>query len=63
MKDKDWLDRVLLGATVYKDKCLHGGVESSEVFKFVEWLYKQYGVVYNPNLYDKTLQNENRDRS
>jgi hypothetical protein len=47
MKDKDWLDKVSLGATVYNDSRLHTDFQEDEVLKFVEWLHKQYGIVYN----------------
>jgi hypothetical protein len=47
MKDKDWLDKVALGARVYNEGRLHGDLQSDEVLKFVEWLHRQYGVVYS----------------
>lgn len=49
MNDKDWLDKVQLGAKVYNDQRLHRDFQAEEVEKFVEWLYKQYGVVYQTN--------------
>ena len=45
MKDKDWLDKVLLAANVYKKDIAQYGSHRQEIDKFVEWLYKQYGVV------------------
>ena len=45
MKDKDWLDKVLLAADVYKKDVVQYGSHRQEIDKFVEWLYKQYGVV------------------
>ena len=45
MKDKDWLDKVLLAANVYKKDIAQYGSHKQEIDKFVEWLYKQYGVV------------------
>lgn len=45
MLDKQWLDRVALGARVYL-----GNTEddrSEEILKFVEWLHRQYGIVYH----------------
>lgn len=46
MTDKDWLERVKLGAKVYNSQRLHRDFQADEVNKFIEWLYKQYGVVY-----------------
>ena len=45
MTEKEWLDRVRLGASVYNEGRLHRDFQADEVNKFVEWLYKQYGVV------------------
>ncbi len=45
MTDKDWLEKVKLGAKVYNNQRLHRDFQAAEVNKFVEWLYKQYGVV------------------
>jgi len=41
MTDKEWLDRVKLAEQVYNKE-----FQTEEVRKFVQWLYKQYGVVY-----------------
>ena len=45
MNDKDWLDKVKLGAKVYNNGRLHRDFQADEVNKFVEWLYQQYGIV------------------
>lgn len=47
MTDKEWLEKVKLGAKVYNDQRLHQDFQAAEIEKFIEWLYKQYGVVYN----------------
>lgn len=47
MKDKEWLDKVVLAATVYNDQRLHTDFQEDEVLKFVDWIHKQYGVAYN----------------
>lgn len=47
MTDKEWLEKVKLAAQVYNDQRLHRDFQAEEIEKFVEWLYKQYGVVYN----------------
>lgn len=46
MNDKEWLERTKLAAKVYNDQRLCRDFQAEEVQKFVEWLYKQYGVVY-----------------
>lgn len=46
MNDKEWLEKVSLGCKVYNQTRLHRDFQADEVEKFVEWLYKQYGVVY-----------------
>ena len=46
MTDKEWLDKVKLGAKVYNEKRLHRDFQEAEIAKFIEWLYEQYGVVY-----------------
>lgn len=44
MTDKEWLDRVKLGAKVYNENRMHRDFQAEEVNRFVDWLYKQYGV-------------------
>jgi hypothetical protein len=46
MKDKDWLDKVVLGSKVYNEQRLHTDFQEEEILKFVDWLHKQYGVAY-----------------
>lgn len=46
LNDKEWLDKVVLGCTVYNDTRLHTNFQEDEVLKFVEWLHKQYGIEY-----------------
>lgn len=46
MNDKEWLDRVVLGATVYNDQRMHTNFQEEEILKFVDWLHKQYGIAY-----------------
>ena len=45
MKEVEWLDKVLLAAKVYNDDVVEYGSHKQEIKNFVEWLYKQYGVV------------------
>lgn len=46
MNDKEWLDKVALGARVYNENRAHRDFQEEEVLKFVDWLHKQYGIVY-----------------
>lgn len=46
MNDRDLLERIKLAAKVYNEGRLCRDFQAEEVNKFVEWLYKQYGVVY-----------------
>ena len=50
MTEKEMLDRVRLGAKVYNEGRLHRDFQADEVNKFVEWLYKQYGVILPKDL-------------
>jgi hypothetical protein len=60
MIDKEWLDRVSHAATVYNNSRIHTDFQEDEVLKFVEWLHKQYGVVYNkPKPQHRNTPNEN----
>jgi hypothetical protein len=47
MTDKDWLEKVSLGLKVYNENRLHRDFQAAEIEKFVQWLFEQYGVVYN----------------
>lgn len=47
MNDKEWLDRVVLGARVYCENRTQDERRAEEVHQFVEWLHAQYGYVYN----------------
>lgn len=42
--DKDWLEKVKLAAQVYNEQRMCRDFQAEEITKFVEWLYKQYGV-------------------
>jgi len=46
MTDKDWLDKVVLAATVYNDQRLHTNFQEEEVLKFLQYLHQVYGVAY-----------------
>lgn len=47
INDKDWLDKVRLGAKVYNENRLHRDFQAEEIEQFIEWLYKQYGIEYS----------------
>jgi hypothetical protein len=41
INDKEWLERVTIGYKVYQEQ-----VEKSQsIEQFIEWLYKQYGII------------------
>ena len=46
MTEREMLDRLKIAAKVYNEQRLHRDFQAEEIAKFVEWLYKQYGVVY-----------------
>lgn len=46
MTDKEWLDKVSLGAKVYNEDRIHRDFQENEILKFVEWLHQQYGIAY-----------------
>ena len=46
MTEKELLDRVKQAAKVYNETRLCRDFQAEEVMKFVEWMYKQYGIVY-----------------
>jgi hypothetical protein len=50
MTDKEWLDKVVLSATVYNSQRLHTDFQEDEVLKFVAWMHQQYGIAHTkPN--------------
>ena len=44
--EKEMLERVLQAAKVYNEGRLHRDFQADEVYKFIEWMYDQYGYVY-----------------
>lgn len=46
MSDFRCLENVRHAAKVYNEQRLHRDFQAEEINKFVEWLYKQYGIVY-----------------
>jgi hypothetical protein len=47
INDKDWLEKVKLGSRVYNEQRLCRDFQAQEVDRFVQWLFEQYGVIYN----------------
>ena len=45
LSDKDWLEKVLIASEVFKKDVTKYGSHRQEITDFVEWLYKQYGIV------------------
>lgn len=46
MTDKDFVQRVKIAAEVHKKENLIDPDEHQIIDEFIEWLYKQYGIVY-----------------
>jgi hypothetical protein len=46
MINKEWLDKVVLSATLYNNQRLHTDFQEDEILKFVEWMHQQYGIAY-----------------
>ena len=45
LNDKDWLNKVTIAYAAYKDQVS----PSLPIENFIEWLYKQYGIVQPTN--------------
>ena len=45
MTEKEWLDRVRLAAKIYNEQRMCRDFQEAEIDKFINWLYKQYGIV------------------
>ena len=44
--NKKILDQIKNAAKIYNEERLHRDFQAEEVYKFIEWLYKQYGYEY-----------------
>ena len=47
--DKDWLHRIVVASEVYKNDIIKYESQKQEIDNFVQWLYKQYGIVMPNN--------------
>jgi hypothetical protein len=47
MQDNDFLNRVDVAVKAYLKENVWDTDESRTLEDFIEWLYKQYGIVYN----------------
>lgn len=47
MIDRDWLERICIAYNVYKEQM--GGPNPS-IEEFIQWLYKQYGIIPSTKL-------------
>ena len=52
--EKEWLQLVHKASQIYKEQRAHRDFQADEVYKFVEWLHKEYGYFYSkPELTSK----------
>lgn len=45
--EKEWLAQVHKASQIYSEQRLSRDFQDEEVYKFVEWLYKEYGYFYS----------------
>lgn len=45
--EKEWLTQVHKASQMYNQERMCKDFQADEVYKFVEWLYKQYGYFYS----------------
>lgn len=54
MSEKDWLHNLHKASIMYNEQRAHRDFQADEVYKFVEWLHKEYGYFYSkPELTNK----------
>jgi hypothetical protein len=46
LSEKYWLDRLDKASQLYNEERAHRDFQADEIYKFVEWLHKEYGYVY-----------------
>ena len=52
--EKEWLTLVHKASQIYNEQRAHRDFQANEVYKFVEWLHKEYGYFYSkPELTNK----------
>lgn len=52
--EKEWLNLVHKASILYNEQRAHRTFQADEVYKFVEWLHKEYGYFYSkPELTSK----------
>lgn len=57
MSEKDWLYNLHKASQLYNEQRAHRNFQADEVYKFVEWLHKEYGYFYvKPDLTNKNHQ-------
>ena len=57
--EKEWLNRVHEASKLYNQQRAHRDFQADEVYKFVDWLYKEYGYFYSK----PDLTNKNHEQS
>lgn len=55
--EKEWLAQVHKASQIYNEQRAHRDFQADEVYKFVEWLHKEYGYFYSkPELTNKLIK-------
>ena len=57
ISESEWMAQLHKASLMYNESRAHRGFQADEVYKFVEWLHKEYGYVYTkPELTNKNHQ-------
>ena len=57
ISESDWMLQLHRASMLYNEGRVHRDFQADEVYKFVEWMHKEYGYVYvKPKLTNKNHQ-------
>jgi hypothetical protein len=55
LNEHEWVKNLYRLSKLYNEQRVHRDFQADEVYKFVEWVYKEYGYLYiKPELTNKT---------
>jgi hypothetical protein len=55
LSEREWMDLLHKASLMYNEQRVHRDFQADEVYKFVEWMHKQYGNLYlKPDLTNNT---------